>query len=269
MSTLRVIFLGTGGALNYERYQASILVDAGDTRILLDTGGGLGLVRRLRGAGVDPASVGHVFLSHRHLDHIGGLEPLLLSVSLPIIRSGGTPPTMRLYASPDSGAAIRSSLAAVDAKGQSFFGDRLAWVTPDFGKRVTISDGIGITTVPVDHLPPGGGAAACVIDVAGRRIVYSGDTRPCSAVVEAARGADLLIHEVGGLDAQADAVHLPGHSTGGDVGRVAAQAGARAVALVHIPPSMTVASADLVAETRRFAGRAEVFMSEDGLTQSL
>jgi len=54
----RVVLLGTGGALNPERYQASILVEAATTRVLLDTGGGLGLVRRLLAASVDPVSIG-------------------------------------------------------------------------------------------------------------------------------------------------------------------------------------------------------------------
>ena len=68
---------------------------------------------------------------------------------------------------------------------------------------------------------------------------------------------------------RAEVVHRPGHSTAGDAGRVAAEAGVRALALVHVPASTTVSSADLVAEARRFAGRADVFMAEDGQIQSL
>ena len=55
MPRARVVFLGTGGALNPERYQAALLVERGDTRCLLDTGGGLGVVRRLLAAEVDPS----------------------------------------------------------------------------------------------------------------------------------------------------------------------------------------------------------------------
>jgi hypothetical protein len=46
MLRLRVVFLGTRGALNPERYQAAVLVESAGTRVLLDTGGGLGRVRR-------------------------------------------------------------------------------------------------------------------------------------------------------------------------------------------------------------------------------
>jgi hypothetical protein len=69
----------------------------------------------------------------------------------------------------------------------------------------------------------------------------------------------------GSLDGYAEQVHAPGHSTAGEAGRIAAAAGVRALALTHVPPSRTVALADLVAEARRFAGAAEVFAAEDGL----
>jgi ribonuclease Z len=107
------------------------------------------------------------------------------------------------------------------------------------------------------------------VDSDGVRVVYSGDTRPCEALVEAARGADLLIHDVGGLDAHADAVHRVGHSTAADAARVAARAGVRALALFHLPASEWVTPADLMAEARRHAPVVEVFVSEDGQALAL
>ncbi len=74
----RVIFLGTGNAVNLGRFQSAIVVEAAGLRVLLDTGGGLDLVRRLLATSIDPASIGLFFLSHRPLDHVGGLEPFLL-----------------------------------------------------------------------------------------------------------------------------------------------------------------------------------------------
>jgi ribonuclease Z len=261
----RVVFLGTGGALNPERYQAAILVEAGATRVLLDTGGGLGLVRRLLAAGLEPATIGHVFLSHRHLDHVGGLEPLLLTLWLHGVRTGAPPAPVRLYALPGTATAIRATLAAADAVGEQRLGRQLAWVTPSAGASTSLGDGVQLRLATVDHLPPGGEAAGCVIESEGGRVVYSGDTRPCEALVEAARDADLLIHEVGGLEARADAVHRIGHSTAADAARVAARAGVRALALFHLPAPEWVTPADLLAEARRHAPGVEVFVSEDGM----
>jgi ribonuclease Z len=261
----RIVFLGTGGALNPERYQPTILVDAGATRLLLDTGGGLGVVRRLLEAKIDPSSVNHIFLSHRHLDHVGGLEPLLLTMSYRAFRADRPLAPVALYALAGSAQAIRATHAAADASAERRFGDRLTWVTPTAGSRVALDTSAGLTLTPVDHLPPGGAAAGCVVDVAGARIAYSGDTRPYDAFADAARGVDLLIHEVGGLDSRATLIHQVGHSTAGDAGRVAERAGARALALFHLPAAEWAAPADLLAEARAHASGVEVFLTEDGM----
>jgi ribonuclease Z len=261
----RVVFLGTGGALNPARYQAAVLVTCGDTRVLLDTGGGLGLVRRLLSAEVDPATVGHVFLSHRHLDHMGGLEPLLLTMSLSAFRAGTTPRPVTLYALPESAAAIRATLAAADGAGERRLAAQLSWITPGPGALLALPGEVGLVLTSVDHLPVGGDAAGCVVVGDGARVAYSGDTRPCEALADAARGADLLIHEVGGLQARAEVVHQVGHSTAADAGRIAARAGVRALALFHVPAADWVAPADLLAEARRHAPGVEVFLSEDGM----
>src|SRR5262245_46390145 len=228
MSRARVVFLGTGGALNPERYQPSILVEAGATRLLLDTGGGLGVVRRLMECEIDPSSVNHIFVSHRHLDHAGGLEALLLTMWLHAFRVERPLAPVTLLALPGSATAIRATQAAADASAERRFGDRLTWVTPAAGARVALEASVGITLAAVDHLPPGGEAAGCVVDVSGTRIAYSGDTRPWDGFAHAARGAALMIHEVGGLDSRADVLHQVGHSTAADAGRIAAKAGARA-----------------------------------------
>jgi ribonuclease Z len=265
----RVVFLGTGGALNAERYQAAILVETGGVRLLLDTGGGLGVVRRLRAAEVDPSSVGHIVLSHRHLDHVGGLEPLLMYVFYAAFGRGQPPPPVRLYSLPGSAEAIRATQNAADASAERVFGERLAWVTPSAGAKITLGGGVALTLVAVDHLPPGGHASACMIDADGARVVYSGDTRPCDTLVDAARGADLLIHEVGGLESRADLVHRVGHSTAADAARAAVGAGVRALALFHVPAPTWVTPEDMLAEARRHAPGVEVFVSEDGMALSV
>lgn len=269
MSPPRVVFLGTGGALNPERYQASVLVETDSTRVLLDTGGGLGVVQRLLAAGVDPSGIGHVFLSHRHLDHAGGLEPFLLNLFHRAFKAGREPRDVRVYALAETAAAVRGILAAADAAAERLLDGHLAWVTPPTDARVALGDGLGLRLVAVDHPPTGGGAAGCVLELGGVRVAYSGDTSPSLAFAAAAAGVDLLIHEVSGLDASAAPLHALGHSTAADAGRIAARAGARALALVHLPEARSVSAADLAAEARRFAPGIEVIAAEDEMVLSL
>lgn len=238
---MRIRMLGTGGAANETRHQASVLVEWGEGakggRVLLDTGSGLDIVRLLMAAGRDPAEVRDVFVSHQHTDHVGGLEPLLLWSVITRLREQRHRQSdeARVYAERRVLARIEQLFGAVATAVPRLFGDKLDWVEAADGAPVELRGGASLTTFLVDHEPVDGGAMGCVIDRDGTRVVYSGDTRPTGRLIEAARGADVLIHESGGLDEQAAEIHRLGHSTAGDAGRIAAAAAVGRLILTHLP----------------------------------
>lgn len=260
---MRVRLLGTGGAANETRRQASILVEwgagAGGGRVLLDTGSGLDIVRLLMSAGCEPAEVRDVFVSHQHTDHVGGLEPLLLWSIITRLReqrhlqSDGT----RVYAERRVLARIQQLFGAVATAVPRLFAGSLHWEEAADGAPVELRGGARLTMFLVDHEPVDGGAMGCVIDRDGARVAYSGDTRPSARLIEAARGAHVLIHESGGLDAQAAEIHRQGHSTAGDAGRVAAEAKAGRLILTHLPANH-LADAMLSEARAAFGGPVEL-----------
>ncbi len=68
----------------------------------------------------------------------------------------------------------------------------------------------------------------------GRKIVYTGDTRPCASVIEASTDADLLIHD-GTLSEETKEFAIEYmHSTAAEAAEVARKAGVRKLILTHL-----------------------------------
>jgi ribonuclease Z len=120
------------------------------------------------------------------------------------------------------------------------------------GERVTLADGKSVG--PEQLVGP---------TRPGRKVVITGDTRPTGDVREAARGADLLVHDATfGDDEQPRAVET-GHSTAREAAELARDAGVRRLALTHISARYTREAPELLGEARQ--AFPDTLVARDGL----
>jgi ribonuclease Z len=241
----RVTFLGTGDALNGERAQSSLALPlSGDETMLIDTSSGTVLLGRLETAGIPLESVRHLFLSHRHFDHVGGFAPLLATLA------SLSEASLLVHAAPDTLRALRNLLDLTLPGVEDWLGKRLGWRELIPGKPTEVGE-TEVTPFPLDH------GLECVgfrIAHAGAVAVFSVDTRPTREIAENASGADLLVHDTYGPKEAADQAHAMGHSTATDAGEAARAAGVRRLVLTHLRSSRFVDPGALAAEAETAFG---------------
>ena len=130
------------------------------------------------------------------------------------------------------------------------------------------SAGVRVTAIPVLH-GEWRHAFGFRVDTPDRSVVISGDTRPSEALLAAARGVDVLVHEVY-PEVRVAPEQRPGgelwpqylrtyHTSDVELGRLAAAAGPRLLVLSHLV-RMGGTDAELVAGVRSggFTGRVVV-----------
>ena len=98
----------------------------------------------------------------------------------------------------------------------------------------------------------------------GRLVVFTGDTRPCASVVDAAQGADLLIHEATFGEEEKDRAKETGHSTAKEAAQVALAAKARRLVLSHVSARYSISAEELVKEAKPVFDNVTV--AKDGMT---
>lgn len=269
------VTLGTGGGpvVQIARSQPANAVIVDDAVYLFDVGEGT--QRQLRAADMPLANIRAVFLSHHHIDHVGGLWPLLVNRWINVLPAAipvfGPPGTKQMIAGLTAASAPveRAPLALGNGPVRPIASTVTA---SDLGSpvepiEVYRDEHVKVSAILVDHYHQADGSVsnaarsyAFRIEAKGRSLVYSGDTGPSAGLERLARGADLLVCEVIDRDAVAGTLarlNLPAparaafmrhidldHLTPEQVGAVAARAGVKALVLTHLAPGRSEPGAD-------------------------
>ncbi len=261
---LSVFFAGTGGSVpSARRGLPAVLIRRGGEHILIDCGEG---TQRQLIKSVGLADLDSVFITHFHADHWLGLPGMLKSFALrertlplsvygPRGLSTLMEQTRFVYgrlpyelsiielAPTEMVAGDGYVIAAIPVrhKGESCYGYALVESArpghldpklaqrlgvrpgPDFGRLQRGETVEGVT--PEQVLGP---------ERAGRKLVISGDTAPCEALIVAAHESDLLVHESTFAEEEAERARQTSHSTARQAAEVAREAQVGMLALTHI-----------------------------------
>jgi ribonuclease Z len=296
---LSVTFLGTGASCpTVDRNVAGLAVQREGETILFDCGEGSQRQMMRYGVGF---SFTEVFFTHYHADHMLGITGLLRTMGLqdrtaPVVLYGPRGAERVLGAAvnlgiernkfpveiveigpgkrltrPEYDIVVFETEHRADTVGYALVEHiRLGRFNPDRarelgipegplwgrlhrGESVLLEDGRIVTAADLVGAPR-----------PGRSVVYSGDTRPTFSLIEAARGADLLVHEATFGGDEAERAKETGHSTAAEAARVAHDAGVRRLVLTHISPRYNRDATELLAEAR--AVFPETAIARDGLT---
>ncbi len=272
---LSVAFLGTGGSVpTARRATASLLVARGGERLMFDCGEG---TQRQMQRSLGLVQVDEIYLTHFHADHFlglpgliktydltererpltvygppglrglfGVLRPLLgrsrFEISLVEVEPGEAVArngyVIRCFAVEHRVRACGYSLAEEDRPGRFDAEAAIALGVPEGPAFGALQSGESVEGDSGTVTP------AKVMGEArqGRTVVISGDTAPCVATAEAARGAELLIHDASFAEEEAQRAAETGHSTAGQAAALAREAEVKMLALVHISSRYHVGS---------------------------
>ena len=213
---LHVLGCATAGG-NPGEACSGYLVSAGGARILIDCGPGVvsSLLAR------DAAPLDAVVFSHLHFDHVGDVIPLGYAHLIGLATEWKPP---AVYA-PPGGAAQIAALCAVGGGGADLL-EQCGMTVGEYAPEAGLV--IGDARLTFRELVHPGTSHAIRIEAGGGVLVFSGDTALTPGLGEHADGADLLLCEATALPESA--VHLPA----GQAGRIAREAGCKALVLTHV-----------------------------------
>jgi ribonuclease Z len=298
---IRLTFLGTAAARpTVGRNVSALAVQREGDLFLFDCGEGTQrqMMRYATGFGVQA-----IFLSHVHADHLLGIPGLLRTMALqgrtdPMTLYGPVGSTRALksvtalgservkfpveFVECGPGEGLRASGFGVVAFDVDHGTAAVGWALVEDARpgrfNVERARELGVPEGPLfgrlhrgEDVEVGGRPVSAAELVGaprpGRKVVYSGDTRPCASTVRSAEGADVLVHEATFGEEEKDRARETFHSTAAEAARVARDAGAERLVLTHLSARYSDDSRPLEDEAEAIFPGARV--ARDGLVIEL
>jgi len=277
---MRLHLLGTGTPILDLQRQATtaILIEIGPEKVLFDVG--RGVTTQLLKQDIAPATVGSLFITHHHYDHICSLGEFLLSAwhngRIHPIHVFGPPGTSNivdalfnqvyardiafaLFTGPDR-VDIRQLVKVVDVLPGLVYESNYWRV---FAEYVNHGNSLGLSETEWPCL-------GYRLEASGKAVTIGGDTVACDGLDRLAREADVLVMSCFLADKEIDNIgfeRLANHiiASSGQVGKIASQSGVRKLVLTHFRKKSAELMLSLAEDVRaNFSGK--IYIGEDLMT---
>lgn len=230
---MKITMLGTGNAMVTECYNTCFVIEDEGKYLMVDGGGGNGILRQLKSAGIDWHDMRHIFVTHKHVDHILGIIWMIRLITQNMSQ-GKYDGEAYIYAHDEViGLLLSISEALLQPKQTKYIGNRLHLVTVSDGQELDIAGHrvqfFDIQSTKAEQF------GFCMYYGGGKKLCCCGDEPYSECEYEYAAGSDILLHEAFCLYGEADIFkpYEKHHSTAKDACELAESLGVKNVILYH------------------------------------
>jgi len=258
----KIIMLGTGHGATFDLYNTCFVIQNNNGNFLIDTGGSIEIIKRLKEVNIDIKELKHIFISHSHTDHILGLIWMFKKLSISVI-NGEITTKINIYCNDIvyeaiieiskqvlPGMLIKAILSIIDfhllrdedeiqINGINYkFFDIKARGTKQFGFE-------------------------CILN--NKRLVFLGDETINSNLYDKVRGADFVMHEAFCLDSEENIFHAyeKNHSTVKSASEIMNNLEVKNLILYHTEESHGHDRKKLYTEEAKETFKGNIFVPDD------
>ena len=135
---MKLTMLGTGHAIVRDCYNTCFVLHECGQYFLVDGGGGIGILRQLRNAGINWKDIKHIFVTHKHMDHITGVL-WMIRVICEYMQMGQYDGQVTIYAHSELLQSMKEiCMMLLQENEKEFLGHRILFVELSDGDEFTI-----------------------------------------------------------------------------------------------------------------------------------
>jgi ribonuclease Z len=228
---MHITMLGTGNAVVTECYNTCFVLSDARQHLLVDAGGGSGIVTQLSRASLSPAALPEIFVTHCHIDHLLGVVWMMRLQSYALAR--GSLDHVTIYGHDEAINCLTHLRDLLLPREAALAGDRLHLVSVSDGETRQLM-GHDVTFFDINSTKAKQFGFCMALD-SERRLVCCGDEPLSESAVGYATDADWLLHEAFCLEAEAERFrpHEKHHSTVASACQTAERLGVKNLLLYH------------------------------------